>query len=555
MPSPRWVPSALLLALALAAPAPGLAAELDAETQQAVKAYKHAVSLNPRLIPTIQSAPVRKALRDEFLKEARQARREGRMPDAERGFLLAGNFGEGFDLFQELGEVYMAMQSWSKAVVVFKKAILANPASPEAMSRLAAAYEKAGQRQLAAQFFARSLALDPMLIERLDISPVLRGAVRNEVVAKARSLLDRGMPLDSAAKLDLALQLSEEPELRIEQARAYLEAGDLHAASKAFSRGVDLSPGLASEVPAMAKASTSKLLYDQAVAAFAKKELARAKHLFDRSNELEERARTWYNLGNVHVHAGKLDAAIAYYKKALAADSGLDEARLNMAMVQMEKGLYQAAIRDLRELVRSNPDRSEAYDLIAQAYSSLREPAKALRVYQAAINYDASLAPKLAHAEVKQAASLGFFEDARKAFEARDFAESVALCKKAVALFPGPRIYYLMGNGLFAMDDAHGAIPAYEKALELSPRHAPTLNNLGNAHLKLKDYAAASAAFRKATEARPDYAQAHNNLGIALRKMGKVPEAISAYKKALAIDPDYAAAYFNLGNAYQAKSL
>lgn len=539
-----WVRTAALLALVWPV---GARADLD----EALKAYRKAVALNPQLVHTIRNDDVRHQLRADFLASADKAVQAGNLPEAERLFLLAGNFGEDFELYRKLGAVYMRMEAWSKAVVVFKKAVAADAASVTAMADLAKAYQKAGQDKLASRFYARSISMDPAILPSLQITPVLARQVRQEMIDRARLLGEREMPLDAAAKLDLALALGDSAELRVIQARHYERAGDPAAAAKAFALAMDLDEAVADEVDESIQVEASRVLYTMGADAFQKQDLPRAHHLFERSLKLREHGRTYYNLGNIHVHAGKLDMAVRFYRKAIDTDPELDEARLNMAMVQLEKGLASLAIKELRELVSRNPQRSEAYDLIAQAYSSMRKPGKALKVYQAAVNFDPGLAGRLKHREVKEAAALAFLEEAKDAFEGKDFGGAVEEAGKSLALDATPNAHYLIGNARFAMDDPAGAVVAYEEGLKLRDDHAPTLNNLGNAFLKLKDYPKAVAAFRRATEARSDYAQAFNNLGIALRKSGKVGEAIAAYQKALEIDPNYAAAYFNLGNAYQ----
>lgn len=527
----------------------GARADLD----QALQAYRKAVALNPQLVHTIQNEDVRHQLRADFLASAVKAEQGGNLPEAERLYLLAGNFGEDFDLYRKLGAVYMRMEAWSKAVVVFKKAVASDATSVIAMADLAKAYQKAGQDKLASRFYARAISMDPAILPKLQITPVLARKVRQEMIDRAQLLGERGMPLDAAAKLDLALALGDSADLRVIQSRHYEKAGDPTAAAKAFALAMDLDGEVADEVDEPIQVEASRVLYAMGSEAFQKQDLPRAHHLFERSLKLRENGRTYYNLGNIHVHAGKLDMALRFYRQAVEHDADLDEARLNMAMVQLEKGLASVAVKELRELVSRNPQRSEAYDLIAQSYSTMRKPGKALKVYQAAVNFDPALAKRLKHKEVKEAAALAFLEQAKDAFEGKDFSGAIEEAGKALVLDPSAAAHYLVGNARFAMSDPSGAVVAYEEGLKLRGDHAPTLNNLGNALLKLKDYPKAVQAFRRATEARPDYAQAYNNLGIALRKAGKLDEAIKAYQKALEIDPNYAAAYFNLGNAFQVR--
>lgn len=523
----------------------------SASIEDAVAAYRRAVTLNPQLVHTIQNPSVRKRLEESFLAQARTARKAGRFPEAERNYLLAGNLAESYQLFWELGSTYCEMGNWSQAVVVLKKAIKKDPANPEALAKLAEAYERAGNLDLAARFFARAISMAPATLNQVQLSESLKAEVRKEMIERSKMLAQKSMPLDAASKLNLALEMGDSPDLRIQQGKLYHRAGDDEAAARALARAVDLDSSKVPEVPAKFRSLAARSLYAQGAREFQKKKLERARHLFDASIELEENGKTHYNLGNVYVHASQLDRAVAHYKKAIALDSKLDEARLNLAMVLLDQKLHSAAITTLKELVASNPRRTEGYDLLAQAYVDLGKSAKAIKIYQTAIEFDPTLAKDLAHEAIRKGAGLAFFEDARSAFEKRDFQVAEAKAKLAITLEPDAKAYYLIGNARFAADDPNQAVLAYKKALEVDKDHAPTWNNLGNAYLKLKDFGKAVHAFRQATRTKPDFAQAFNNLGIALKKAGRGKEAIEAYEKALEIDPNYAAAYFNLGNALQ----
>jgi tetratricopeptide (TPR) repeat protein len=88
---------------------------------------------------------------------------------------------------------------------------------------------------------------------------------------------------------------------------------------------------------------------------------------------------------------------------------------------------------------------------------------------------------------------------------------------------------------------------AYQRALDLDPRHADARVNLGR--LLQEDGKALEAAghYLAALAAVPDHPTAAFNLGTALEDLGRWVDAIAAYERALEADPDFADAHYNLG--------
>ena len=95
------------------------------------------------------------------------------------------------------------------------------------------------------------------------------------------------------------------------------------------------------------------------------------------------------------------------------------------------------------------------------------------------------------------------------------------------------------------------AIAAYEKVLELEPKHAAAHINLGTIFYNRQEYAKAEKHYRAAIAVDPRYALAYFDLGNVLDETGRVPEAIKTYETALMLAPTYADAHYNLALAYE----
>jgi len=95
------------------------------------------------------------------------------------------------------------------------------------------------------------------------------------------------------------------------------------------------------------------------------------------------------------------------------------------------------------------------------------------------------------------------------------------------------------------------AVPALQKAVQLSPGDAETHFYLGDALHDQGEFVAAAASLRRAIELKPDFAESYDALGLALQALGDLPLAVTNHRRALELRPRIAAAHGNLGNALQ----
>lgn len=93
------------------------------------------------------------------------------------------------------------------------------------------------------------------------------------------------------------------------------------------------------------------------------------------------------------------------------------------------------------------------------------------------------------------------------------------------------------------------ALPALQRAAQLSPEDAVPHNNLGNALAQIGRADEALSSYRRALALMPDFAEAHNNLGNVLLDLGRLDDALASYRRAICIKPDYPEGHDNLGKA------
>jgi tetratricopeptide (TPR) repeat protein len=98
---------------------------------------------------------------------------------------------------------------------------------------------------------------------------------------------------------------------------------------------------------------------------------------------------------------------------------------------------------------------------------------------------------------------------------------------------------------------AEQIIEAYQKAVEIDPKAAGALVNLGTLYFHARQWREAEDYYRRALDADPNYALAHFDLANLYDERGERSRAIEHYRAALKIAPNYADAHYNLALLYQ----
>jgi tetratricopeptide (TPR) repeat protein len=106
-----------------------------------------------------------------------------------------------------------------------------------------------------------------------------------------------------------------------------------------------------------------------------------------------------------------------------------------------------------------------------------------------------------------------------------------------------------LGLEMHAPDQARRA---YQRVLEIDPRHVEALANLGRLLYEHGATEAAIVHYRRALEAAGgNHPTAAFNLGLALEDMGRNRAASDAYQLAVLAEPDFADAHFNLARVHE----
>jgi tetratricopeptide (TPR) repeat protein len=94
-------------------------------------------------------------------------------------------------------------------------------------------------------------------------------------------------------------------------------------------------------------------------------------------------------------------------------------------------------------------------------------------------------------------------------------------------------------------------IQAYEKAIELDPKSAGALVNLGTIYFNARKWTEAEKYYLRALEVDPSYALAHFDLANLYDERSDREKALAHYEAALRLSPNYADAHYNVALLYQ----
>jgi serine/threonine-protein kinase len=250
-----------------------------------------------------------------------------------------------------------------------------------------------------------------------------------------------------------------------------------------------------------------------------------------------------YNLGSALYLKGRVDEAIACYRKALELDPKYASAHNNLGTVLHAKGLSDEAIACYRKALALDPKDAAAHYNLGNVLQRKGEVDGAIACYRKAIEINPKFAP--AHH------NLG-----RALVDKRQLDEAIACWRKAIELDPKlGSAYHNLGLALADKGQLNEAIASLRKAIALDPKLALAHTNLGLRLAGKGRLDEAIACFRQAIELDPKQALAHTSLGTALARKGQVDEAIACWRKAIALDPKLALAHTNLGNALREKGL
>ncbi len=271
----------------------------------------------------------------------------------------------------------------------------------------------------------------------------------------------------------------------------------------------------------------------------------------DNVRSAADRAAAYANAGLLRYSAHEPDAAMAYFRDALALDPKSDAAHAGRADVEFATGNYDAAVADASKAVALKPnDHPDAYLLLGTLADRKGD-------HQAKIDYISkaiALAPGYAQAYTIR--SDGYEAQGKYDLALADLDRAIALDPSLAAAVQQKYeiIYVGRGDAEMKTGATQVAIGDYSAALRLNPANAGWLNRRGDAYNVTGHFTNAIADLSQAIQADPSYGAAYGNRGVSYMQTGRDDLALADFDKAVSLGDAAALIYFLRGKIHQRQS-
>jgi len=238
---------------------------------------------------------------------------------------------------------------------------------------------------------------------------------------------------------------------------------------------------------------------------------------------------------------GQFEAAIAEWKELLATNPDDSRIHNNLATALTRTGRYTEAIPEFEKALELNPQYHTIYNNLGRTLLAVGRPDEAMVTFQKGLQYYPE-SPDLHDHMGLALASKGRFDEAMAEFN------------KALEINPNyADAHRNLGRALAMTGRLDQAVPHFERALEINPEFAEAQSELGRLMAVEGQYDQAIPHLKKALAIKPDLVEAHYYLGASLYfSSGRTQEALAQWREALRVDPNFVPAMNDAAHALAA---
>ena len=283
-------------------------------------------------------------------------------------------------------------------------------------------------------------------------------------------------------------------------------------------------------------------------------------------------------MGTIRAKQGRVNEAEDLFLRAIRSDNQYVGARMNLAYVYLLQRAHEKAIGQLNEVVKLEPDNSEAIEKLAELLLSQKRLDECISLIEQQ-RKSRAISPTLlvilgdayqlkgAQKEAEEAylsALEGRLDNAAALFglaqlsyskgETRETAIYLARVSTLSADSKSPEFLYsfaLLALRVGMIDDAKSAL---EKCLNLRPNDPLYVLALGIAWLRRGDMFEAEKLFRRVIALQPNSFQGQLHLGYALLNQRKYPEAREWLEKSAKLNTSMPEVFYYLGLVAQGQN-
>ena|SRR5450830_85736 len=241
------------------------------------------------------------------------------------------------------------------------------------------------------------------------------------------------------------------------------------------------------------------------------------------------------NLATSILKQDRIDEAIALFEKAIALDPESKDARIGLADALHEKADPEASIAYFEDAVRRAPDAPGPLSHLGKALIDAKRFQEAIDVLMKSLKLQIYFAP--AHT------NMGI------AFQEMKMLDQALECHKTALALDATDIYAQnkIADTYIKRKEYNKAHEHYQKIIEIAPKDPNSYTKLASSYFSTQDrYEEAMALFDKALEVAPNHALTLNNKGAAMFDYGDTSPALDYFKHAIALKPNYLTAIHNL---------
>jgi len=291
--------------------------------------------------------------------------------------------------------------------------------------------------------------------------------------------------------------------------------------------------------------------------------------LMERSLAARPDASYFNNLGNMLRECGRLDDAIAHYRRAVALRPDYPEAHNNLGNALRDARDPAEAMQSCSRAIELRPGYAEAYNNLGNVLQDLGELDAAAASYGKAIAFHPVYAEahsnlgNVLRAQERHADAIAHYRRAIELNPALRVAHrGLAIALRATDDFDGAlehagaglepddaEGHCTLGRSLRSMNDFDGAARLFERACEIDPGYAPAWCRLGELRCQQGEYEESLRLCRHAIELDPELADAYNFLGLAYHNLDRMAASELSHRHAIDLNPDDADAHHNLAAA------
>ncbi len=472
------------------------------QTDKAIEAYSHAITLNPNNAATYTNRGVAYTNKGEFDKA---------IVDYTKAIKLNPDF---IQAYYNRGVAYYEEGEYDPAIKDLGKAIELKSDFAIAYNNRGVVYRDTREYGLAIKDFSKAIELDSDHAEAYNN----RGLVYSDKDEHDRAIVDFNKAIE------LNPQLTEAYNNR---GAAYCDKNKYDCAIDDFNKAIELNPDYVSAYNNRGVAYRDKSDYDRAIVDF------------DKATKLNPRnASSYGNRGVAYHKRGEIDRAIVDYNIAIELNPDFVEAYNSRGIAYRDKGEVDRALEDHNKVIELNPQLVEAYNSRGIAYCYKGDYDRAI------VDINKAIKLKPNYAEAYNSRGIAYRDKGEIDRALEDLNKAIQLDPQLAEAYSNRGVAYRnKGKVDYAIQD-------YNKAIELKPEAVEPYNNRGVAYCSKNDYTCAIHDFSKAIQLRPTLAVPYNNRGAAYYNKGDYTRAIENYDTAIQLKPDYGDAYYNRGEVW-----